>query len=155
MSKKVYPQFNILLNRKRILSMVRASPVTSCTCICIRERKVGSIRDAKANVGKSASHARILAALIYPKLPMYQKPGTTKLTVGLSYLTSTIYDGCLIQIANSLLSRCYAGGRQFLLKFLSGITINRDHWATFLDLHLHHGWKSADADTDPGPLGLP
>ena len=74
------------------MGAVRASPMTSCTCICIWERKVGSIRDAKANACKSASHACIpkaMATLLYPKLPLYRKPCTTKLASGLSYLTGT------------------------------------------------------------------
>ena len=45
--------------------------------------------------------------------------------------------------------------RQFLLNSSSWFAVKRDHWATFLDLHLHCGWKSADADADPRPLGLP
>jgi hypothetical protein len=47
------------------------------------------------------------------------------------------------------------GGRQFLLKFSSEFIVNRDHWATFPDVHLHRGWKSADANADPWPPGLP
>jgi hypothetical protein len=39
-----------------------------------------------------------------------------------------------------------------LLKFLSEFTVNMDHWATILDLHLHRG---LNVDADPGPLGLP
>jgi hypothetical protein len=77
----------------------------TCTCTCIRERKVGSIWDAEAYACQLASHACIPEqdiALIYPKLPMYRKPGTTKLAVGLSYLTNTLNDGRLIQIANAM-----------------------------------------------------
>jgi hypothetical protein len=68
------------------------------SCICIRERKVGSIRDAKADAGKSASHACI------PKIyeAQFRKLGTTKSAASLSYLTSTLNDGHLIQIADSL-----------------------------------------------------
>ena len=76
--------------------------MTSYTCIYIRERKVGSIWDAKADASKLASHACIPAALIYPKLPVYQKPYTTKSAIVLSYMTSTLSDGRLIQIADSL-----------------------------------------------------
>ena len=47
------------------------------------------------------------------------------------------------------------GGRQFLLKFSSEFSVNRDHWATFLDLHLQREWKSGDAYADLGPLDLP
>jgi hypothetical protein len=42
----------------------RASSMTSCTRICIRERKVGSIRDAGLDAGKLASHACILACFV-------------------------------------------------------------------------------------------
>ena len=38
---------------------LRASPMSSCTCNCIREPKVGSIRDTEVDAGKSANHAGI------------------------------------------------------------------------------------------------
>jgi hypothetical protein len=44
---------------------IRASPVTSCTCI--REREVGSIRDAEADASKSATHAYIYEVRHYER----------------------------------------------------------------------------------------
>ena len=70
----------------------------SCTCICIWERKVGSIRDVEADAGKSASHACI-CTLNYPytgSQALRSRHG------GLSSLTSTLNDHRLIQIANYL-----------------------------------------------------
>jgi hypothetical protein len=84
------PQISFVLfhNVTCYTDSTRASPVISCTCICIRERKVGSIQDAEADAGKSASHACI--------------PSTTKSAAGLSYLTSSLNELRLIQIASSL-----------------------------------------------------
>jgi hypothetical protein len=47
------------------------------------------------------------------------------------------------------------GGRQFLDLLSFKFTVNVDHWATFLDVHLPRGWISAYAYADPRPLGLP
>jgi hypothetical protein len=71
--------------------VLRASPVTSCTCICIRERKMGSIRDAKQmHVSRPVMPAswHVLSA--------------GESAAGLSYLTSTLNGGRLIQITNYL-----------------------------------------------------
>jgi hypothetical protein len=57
--------------------------VTSCTCI--REREVGSIRDAEAYASKSASHACIYEVRHYKR-----KMGLSYLIVGLSYSNSRL-----------------------------------------------------------------
>jgi hypothetical protein len=46
------------------------------------------------------------------------------------------------------------GGRWFLLKFSSELGVNMDHWATFLDLHLHHGWKKCKCGSKGTGLAL-
>ena len=50
-------------------------------------------------VSPPVMHASL--ALIYPKLPLYRKSGPAKSATGLSYMTSTLIDGRLIQIADS------------------------------------------------------
>ena len=65
---------------------------------------------------------------------MYRKPSTMKSATGLSYMTSTLNEGRLIQIVDVM-----QGGRPFMLKFSSEFTVNMDHWATFMDSHLHRG----------------
>ena len=79
---------------------LRASPVTSYTCICTRERKVGSIWDAEADAGKSTGHACIQAKVV----PMQGKGRHYEVGSWFraSYLTSTFNNGRLIQIADSL-----------------------------------------------------
>jgi len=47
------------------------------------------------------------------------------------------------------------GGHQFMLKFSFEFIVRVDHYTTFLDLHLHRGWKNANEDAYLGPLGLP
>jgi hypothetical protein len=103
---------------------------------------VGSIQDAEADAGKSASHACI--------------PSTTKSAVGLSYLTGSLNELRLIQIASFLnKSTLCMEGVNFLLNLSSEFTVNGTIGP--------HSWicmciadeKISDADADPGPLDLP
>jgi len=75
--------------------------VISCTCIAFGNGNwAPSGMQKQMQVSRPVMHVR--HGLIYPKLPLYRKPGTTKSAAGLSYLTSTLNDHRLIQIANFL-----------------------------------------------------
>ena len=89
-------------------------------------------------------------------LSKYRKRFTSWSPSNLSYLASTLNVTRLIRIGGTLENSTFV---QIVLQYLhllsSKVCRNKNQWGTSLDLHLHRGWKSADADADPGSLGLP
>ena len=90
-----------------------------------------------------------LIYLIYPKLPMYWKPGTTKSATGLSYLTNTLDDGCLIRITDSphkstLCREGVTSCLSFHLHFQSTGTTGSQSWISIWDEKVHMRMRIQD-----------
>jgi hypothetical protein len=116
---------------------LRARPMTSCTCICIHERKVGSIWNAEAYAGKSANHACIMACLDYILAWLHPESGR------------------LIQMANSMhkSTLCKENVISYFHFHPNLVLTGTTELASWICICIAD--KKIHTDVDPRPLGLP